>query len=386
MIRIRLIPLFVAAIIVGAASLGTLSGAGSAARSAHAKLASSSSYCRFSHLVSHTRRNVLGVNVPDQAISGSGLPDCTLGQMAHEHLGFLRDDMQWAGVEGKPGVFDWSFYDAVITELAIHHISFLPILDDAPQFRTAAAGQSHPLPGWYPPSHPADFAHFASLAVMRYGPGGTFWQNNPQLPYYPVRAWQIWNEESLTFFWEPSPNAADYVRLLQAAYGAIKAVDPAATVVTGGVPWNGGDGPGYITQMYADGARSYFDALALHDYGPKPSDVFARMVAARQLMRQAGDGRKPLWITEFGWATGGPPFPYNVGGKASRYDKQVLSYVRRNRRKLHLGSLFYFNWIDAMPSAPGQDYWGNHMGIFRLNLSPKPVARVIRAAAAKLNL
>ncbi len=230
-------------------------------------------YCRFSQAVTHTRRERLGVFAPDSAISNGPLVDCALGQMAHDHLSIIRDDMQWASVENKPGHFDWSFYDGIIAALVRHHIAFLPILDDPPRFRTAAAGNPHPLPGWYPPSHDADFAHFASLAVARYGPGGAFWQSNPQLPYYPVRAWQIWNEESLTAYWEPAPNVQAYVNLLKAAYGAIKTADPGATVVTGGVPWNGGNGPGYLTQMYADGARGAFDALALHDYAVTPAEV-----------------------------------------------------------------------------------------------------------------
>ncbi len=74
-----------------------------------------------------------------------------------------------------------------------------------------------------------------------------------------------------------------------------------------------------------------------------------------------------------------------VGRRQPRYVSEVLSYVRRKRHKLHLGTVFYYNWIDTPPLDPSQDFWGDHMGMYRANLVPKRVARVISKAAARLN-
>ncbi len=36
-----------------------------------------------------------------------------------------------------------------------------------------------------------------TTVVKRYGPGGTFWKQNPGLPHDYIHEWQIWNEEGL---------------------------------------------------------------------------------------------------------------------------------------------------------------------------------------------
>jgi polysaccharide biosynthesis protein PslG len=161
-------------------------------------------------------------------------------------------------------------------------------------------------------------------------------------------------------------------------------VDAHATVVAGGIPWNGGEALSYFGSMYHDGARGAFDALALHPYSPTPAKVMVRLQAVRRLMNQVGDDRKQLWITEFGWASAGPPNAYNAGRVQPRYIGQVLDDLARSWRTLNLGGVFYYSWFD-LPAARGQDFWGDHMGIYRLNYTPKPVARVVKSAAARLN-
>ncbi len=341
-----------------------------------------SAYCRYQTQSYHEPRRALGVGLSLFSPNPS-LADCTFGLMAHDHIGFARVDMFWAGVETKPGVFSWGFYDALVASLARHHVTFLPILDNPPRFRTAAANKRKPLPGFYPPRHVGDFARFAGLAAKRYGPRGTFWTSNPQLPYDPVRVWEIWNEESLSYFWEPRADARVYVQLLKSAHKAIKAVDAHAFVLAGGIPWNDGEALRYFTSIYEDGGRGAFDGLSLHPYAPTPAAVEPRLRAVRRLMNQRGDGRKTLWVTEFGWGTAGPPSPYNAGRAQPRYIAQTLDDLRRSWRNLNLGGVFYYSWSDLPVQGP--DYWGNHMGVYSLNYTAKPVAPVLRAAAARMN-
>ena len=36
--------------------------------------------------------------------------------------------------------------------------------------------------------------------------GGSFWEENPELPFLPIRHWEIWNEENIvTFANHPNP-------------------------------------------------------------------------------------------------------------------------------------------------------------------------------------
>jgi len=110
----------------------------------------------------------------------------------------------------------------------------------------------------YPGFHAAD-AEFAGLAAQRYAGK--------------VSAWAVWNEPNTVLFWAPAPDPVPYTNILKAAYPAIKAADPNATVVGGVLTWvtdyrNLTINPdSYLQQMdAAAGARGNFDALSYHPY------------------------------------------------------------------------------------------------------------------------
>lgn len=85
---------------------------------------------------------------------------------------------------------------------------------------------------------------------------------------------EIWNEPDLTEFWVQGPSAADYVRLLQAAYVDIKASWPTINVVGFNLGRNHG---GFLETCYtqidtifthatAAANSHYFDRLGIHPY------------------------------------------------------------------------------------------------------------------------
>ena len=57
-------------------------------------------------------------------------------------LGFnaIESYVKWNFVERQPGVFDWSFYDAVVAEIEKHGLKWFPLL---------IAGSAYALPAWY---------------------------------------------------------------------------------------------------------------------------------------------------------------------------------------------------------------------------------------------
>ena len=57
-------------------------------------------------------------------------------------------------------------------------------------------------------------AQFVKQAILRYGPRGTFWTENPTLPRKPLRTWQVWNEPNFKYF-VAKPNPAEYGRLVK---------------------------------------------------------------------------------------------------------------------------------------------------------------------------
>ena len=47
----------------------------------------------------------------------------------------------------------------------------------------------------------ASFSAFVRSLVERYGTGGTFWEENPDLAARPIRYYDIWNEPYVPRFW-----------------------------------------------------------------------------------------------------------------------------------------------------------------------------------------
>ena len=48
------------------------------------------------------------------------------------------------------------------------------------------------------------WATFLRDGAERYGPDGSFWVEHPDVPYLPIRTWEIWNEENIVTFSDPT--------------------------------------------------------------------------------------------------------------------------------------------------------------------------------------
>src|SRR5919198_6026391 len=109
--------------------------------------------------------------------------------------------------------------------------------------------------------------------------------------------------------------------MLAAVSRAIKRADQGADVVSAGIPQTSLGMPfaRFVDGMLAAGAGSAFDTFAIHPFARDVKDVLAAVDEARRILRRHGD-RAPIWITELGWASGGPPSDFTVGleGQARR--------------------------------------------------------------------
>lgn len=347
---------------------------------------SSFNYCAHSTVVFAYPRPYIGVtdtNVEDTVVGT--YRDCSLGWMAATGIGYFRGALDWGLVEDPSGQYHWGIYDALFTELAQHHMRFLAGLLGEPTWESTAPAQGA-KPGGYPPKSPADFAQFAALAAQRYGPGGTFWRENPNLPYDPVQAWEVWNEPNLAEYWEPRPNMRAYVALLRATDTAIKRVDPRAVVVTGGMPFYGNsDETKFISALFRFGARGYFDALGMHPYSATVAQAEQRLRTARRLLNRFGDRRTALWVTEVGWA-GGDPDGFISSPRGQRANAvKFLRFVEQNRRALRLGELFWSAWQDRISGPGPSHWWGFHLGLVSIAGRPKPSLGALAAAAKVLD-
>ena len=297
-------------------------------------------------------------------------------------VGLLRQTFAWSLIERSPGHYDFERYDRFVAAAARNGLRVLALLYDPPPFRSSRP-KTGARPGTYPPASDEQFARFAALLVARYGQNGSFWRDNPGLPKLPVRSWQVWNEPSLPAYWPAGPNPAAYARMLAAVSRAIRRADPGADVVSAGIPQTSLGMPfaRFVDGMLAAGAGSAFDTFAVHPFARDVKDVLAAVDEARRILRRHGD-RAPIWITELGWASGGPPSDFTVGleGQARRVASALLSLGAR-RQRLGLRGVVYFDWRDVSPAGARQDYWGLHTGLLDSAGVVKPALSAFGRAA-----
>jgi hypothetical protein len=291
-----------------------------------------------------------------------------LNRLGAGGMGSLRINMVWGQVQSGPeAAYDWGLYDQIVGEAAQNGIQVLPIFYSSPGW--AAPTHEHPPAA----EHVGRFRAFVRAAAERYGNNGEFWTLNPATPKIAITDWQVWNESNSPQFWAPKPNAKRYVKLLRVARAGIKAGDPQARIVLAGFF----PAPGtnlavpvtrYLTQIYRSKGRPLFDAVAIHPYSAKPRDALEPLREVRKIMGRFKDRRKPLWITEIGWASGGQRTPLTVSPqRQAGYLRQTYSLMARNRKRLKIQRVFWYSLRDA-----GSRIWYENTGLFTQAGGAKP--------------
>lgn len=325
-----------------------------------------------------------GIAAPNVFLAERRQRDRSLARQQRIGLGLLRQTFAWSQIETAPGRYDFSRYDSLVAAAARHRLRVLPILFDPPSFRSGAPrrGAQH---GTYPPRRYADLGVFAAVLVKRYGPEGDFWTRHPKVPKLPIRSWQVWNEPNFPSYWPSGPNAGEYAALLKQTSSAIKATDPKAEVVSAGLANTNGGIPfdKYANALYDAGAKASFDTFAIHPYARDADGVVQAVESARKLISRHGDDA-PIWVTEIGWATGGPPTPFTVSarGQAQRI-RQTFAELTRRRSALGMRGIVYFEWRDSRPSGRA-DFWGFHTGVLDVHGRPKPGLAALEQAIQAL--
>ncbi len=290
-------------------------------------------------------------------------------------VGTARIQFYWPEIEPAKGFWSWAPYDGIVANAAAAHVRVLPVLFGTPAWLSSRA-QSPPLGT---AEARRRWARFVKEAVRRYGPGGKFWLANPTLPRLPIRAWEIWNEESSPNFWYRRVSAHGYARLLRIAHRAARDVDSKATAIVGGLfLWPNVDGAipwkRYLRDLYGEWrVKRNFEGVAIHPYTPNWHWTEMVMRQTRVLMNNRGDSRTGLWITEFGWSSGGNPSPYTRNRTGQGYQlRHVYRMLLGHRRGWRLRSVDWFVWGDRAREQGEPDWWGLHTGLFNANGGAKP--------------
>jgi hypothetical protein len=192
--------------------------------------------------------------------------------------------------------YDWGFADRVAGALASRGVRWLPIIAYSAPWAASVPGDDKSAP-----RSAEDYAAYARAFAERYGSGGRFWAERPELPATPVTTIEIWNEPDNSDFWAPAPDAAAYADLYLRARAAIRTADPGARVLVGGLTGASTFLPQLITAR--PDARGQVDGVAIHTYSPEPLGALAEARDARRALAALGMAAVPLWVTEFGWVS-----------------------------------------------------------------------------------
>jgi hypothetical protein len=312
---------------------------------------------------------------------------------------WVREVLAWVNTEPTTqGTFDWARWDAIVSACNARGLRIIACVAGAPAWArptTYAAGD-----GSSPPDSPTTFGSFCTAAATRYSAT--------------IKHWEIWNEQNVKQFWGGvgaafNPSTSVYYGLLAAGYNAIKAVDPGATVITGGTaPTSTGSGyispTDFLDGILVAGAGTKCDGYGHHPYSYPllPSSTFydhawrqmydsttsfASIMAARGAV-------KKIWITEVGSPTldSGPaatrannygvsiypPLPswndYQTQGDIA--DESVRTVRGRPDR---FGALMWWTLLDTEGPAVLTDR-EKHFGLLEDSGTLKPAATAFTAA------
>jgi len=304
-------------------------------------------------------------------------------EMADAGFGTFRLAINWASVQPvEDGPYDFTSSDAGV--MAAAGAGMTPVVDvfGSPSYVGGVTGT-----GLIPPRSKADLRRWRDLMaalVARYGPGGDFFDEHPQLDGHEVGTWMVWNEENAVTYWAPKASPRQYAKLLERADEGIRSVDPDAEVVVGGMYGYPRDPKAmtaerFLTKLYeVKGIKRHFDAISTHPYGP---DVAAVKQQAKELVavaRRAGDRRVSLWVGELGWASDGPKRSPSVVGKKgqARNLEDGLGLIVRKRAAWNVRGVLIYTWKDFEAGGLACQ-WCAWAGLVNRKGKPKPAYHAV---------
>ena len=289
------------------------------------------------------------------------------------HVKVLRVNLYWGGPLGvakarpfaaadpRDAAYDWSLYDRTAQFASAHGIELLFSITGTP--RWANGGQSPNRP----PLNYGNLRNFAYAAAARYS-GKYSGQDGRTLPA--VRLWAAWNEPNNPAFLRPQyvrrggkwviQSAVAYAKICNAVYDGIHGTDFEGEQVACGVTGpRGNNNPAssrpaispiaFLTAAKKAGMKR-FDAYAHNPYYGAPSETpttkppptgsgqaptaitFANIDTLIAGVTRLY-GRKPIWITEYGYQTKPPDPQFGVSwALQAKYLTQAFAIARRNPR------------------------------------------------------
>lgn len=271
--------------------------------------------------------------------------------MERAGLRSVRLPLHWPSVESVDPLFgepDWDGFDHAVALAARHGMRVLPFAWGtppwlAPEARLEPVATARQRRAW---------TGFLGRAVRRYGAFGSFWREREELPYMPVRLWEVWNEQNIVTFGDADPER--FARLVRLSGRVMRRADPSAKLILGGffgrplqVPPNVRSGD-FLSRLYrARNVKRWFDGVALHPYVSHAAAMRGQIRNLRRVMRAHHDAATPLYVTELGWGSDGFESRWERGlwGQARELNR-AFAMLAANRGAWRIGGVWWFSWAD----------------------------------------
>lgn len=210
------------------------------------------------------------------------------------HIGY---GFNWDNIEKVRGQYNWDPWDYTVDMAARFGIGVQGCIVGCPEWALPISGDL----GWLPvalnmPREECipDFERFVTALAERYASK--------------VNHFEFWNEPN-GYNMAPTVGTEDpryqgkiekYTRYLRIAYQAFKKGNPKGMLACGGID-SGGKSGIWLEGLYANGAKGFMDAVAIHPYTNNPPYIDEEYVQkTREIMGEHGDENLPIWINEYG--------------------------------------------------------------------------------------
>jgi hypothetical protein len=259
----------------------------------------------------------------------------------------LRLEFPWPLIESRKGAFDWRRSDYLVALARRHGLQTVPVLVYTPSW--AATDESNPPPR-------RAFAAFAGAFASRY---------RERIHYY-----ELWNEANHARYW--TGTRREYVeRVLVPGSRAVKRADRTARVVLSGPTDVDAE---WLHGIYSDGGGSAFDVMAFHNYSGDRRTIDAAR-AVQRILEAHGQGRKPLWLGEYGVEASTP-----ADGRQSALVRTVL----RERSPLAVALWYTLRDDHVMTCCPPRTLFRESYGLVTDGGVPKPAYATMKRELARL--
>jgi hypothetical protein len=324
--------------------------------------------------------------------------------------GGTRITIMWSDIEGnepetgQPPNYSWSWYDARLREIARTGLQIIGTVIKPPAW--ASVSNCPPLDS----DHLDEYARFLTDLVNRY-----------KAPPYHIKLWELDNEPDYTVSNGPvlgygcwGTHGPQYAAMLAAGYTAIKAADPEAFVLMGGLAYDGYNefnGPFYRyfpDDVMTSNGSLYFDALNIHYFPdfhadwerwdpnsqdritgqlPAPTcgdlfdgqgttyyaggiDLIAKATHFRNRMSTCFRLNKPLWVTELA--------DHGIEGNTGSLNQQARYVIQGNVRGLAAGVTKIVWYAMTTPNE------NDSQALLYVDLSPKPAFTAFKTLTSEL--